>query len=154
VRPHFKQSGIPYEKGWIKGTNSYSWFIRPHIPPVKKAKAIADSPENQFTTHDLNYKNHEPLVKGRGQGKLEAVNDSPPEKMCPCDVQKLINSLKHRTFCAIYDIQNECLGQIPSRVLVNLTHLFNHCFRVSRFPSSQKEAKLGKEPKFPTTFDR
>jgi hypothetical protein len=39
--------------------------------------------------------------------------------------------------------------------LVHLTHLFNHCFTLSPFPDSWKEAKIislpkpGKDPKFP-----
>jgi hypothetical protein len=52
-------------------------------------------------------------------------------------------------------IPNECLRHLPRRPLVHLTHLFNHCIRLSHFPVSWKESKVitlpkpGKDPKFP-----
>jgi hypothetical protein len=57
--------------------------------------------------------------------------------------------------CGIDGIQNECLRHLPRRLLVHLTHLINHCIRLSHFPTSWKEAKVvallkpGKDPKFP-----
>jgi hypothetical protein len=51
-------------------------------------------------------------------------------------------------------IPNECLRHLPRRPLVRLTHLFNHCLRLSHFPQSLKEAKFitlpktGKDPNF------
>jgi hypothetical protein len=47
------------------------------------------------------------------------------------------------------------LWNFPRRLLLHLTHLFNHCIRLSQFPTSWKEAKVlalpkaGKGPKFP-----
>jgi hypothetical protein len=47
-----------------------------------------------------------------------------------------------------------CLRHLPRRPLVHLAHLFNHCIRLSHFPTSWKEAKVvalpkpGKDPKF------
>jgi hypothetical protein len=76
-----------------------------------------------------------------------------PKRIRPCDLQKLIESLKLRKACGIDRIPNECLGQLPKRPLVHLTNLFNHCIRLSHFPKSWKEAKmitlpkLGKDPK-------
>jgi hypothetical protein len=57
--------------------------------------------------------------------------------------------------CGIDGIPNECLRHLPRKPLVHLTHLFNHCIRLSHFPDSWKEAKTitlpkpGKDPKFP-----
>jgi hypothetical protein len=70
-------------------------------------------------------------------------------------LKKLIKSLKLKKACGIDGIPNECLRHLPRRPLVHLTHLFNHCLRLSYFPSSWKEAKIitlpkpGKDPKFP-----
>jgi hypothetical protein len=70
-------------------------------------------------------------------------------------LKKLIKSLKLKKSCGIDGIPNECLKHLPRRPLVHLTHLFNHCLRLSYFPSSWKEAKIitlpkpGKDPKFP-----
>jgi hypothetical protein len=70
-------------------------------------------------------------------------------------LKKLITSLKIRKACGIDDIPNECLRNLPRRPLVHLTHLFNHCFRLSHVPSTLKEVNVtalpnpGKDPKFP-----
>jgi hypothetical protein len=37
-----------------------------------------------------------------------AVDNNPPERIRPFDLQKLINSLKLRKACGIDDIPNEC----------------------------------------------
>jgi hypothetical protein len=77
------------------------------------------------------------------------------KKVSPCDLQKLINSLKLNKACGIDGIPNEFLRHLPRRPLVHLTHLINHCIRLSHFPASWKEAKVvtlpkpGKDPKIP-----
>jgi hypothetical protein len=64
--------------------------------PPKKAKTITDCLENQFTHHNLCDENHERRVKTGVQTPIEAVNNKPPERIRPCDLQKVINSLKLR----------------------------------------------------------
>jgi hypothetical protein len=83
---------------------------------------------------------------------IEAEDNIPPEIVRPCNVQKLIHTLKLRKACGIDGIPKDCLRHLSRSPLVHLTHLFNHCFRLSYFPSSWKEAKmiaLVKDPKFP-----
>jgi hypothetical protein len=87
---------------------------------------------------------------------LEAADsDPPPVRIRPCDLQKLLNPLKLKKACGIDGIPNECIRHLPRRPLVHLTHLINHCIRLSHFPTSRKEAKVvalpkpGKDPKFP-----
>jgi hypothetical protein len=71
-----------------------------------------------------------------------------------CDLHKVIKSLKLRKACGIDGIQNECLRQLPMRLLVYLTQLFNRCLQLSHLPNLWKEAKvitlpkLGKDLKF------
>jgi hypothetical protein len=83
------------------------------------------------------------------------TNPPPPERIRPCDLQKLIQSLKLRKACGFDGIRNECLRHLPREPLVHLSHLFNHCFRLSYFPNIWKEVKVitlpkpGKDPKFP-----
>jgi hypothetical protein len=123
--------------------------------PEDKANTIADCLENQFTPHDLCDENHKRRVEARVQALLEAADNNPPQRIRPCDLQKLLNSLKLKKACGIDGIPNECLRHLPRRQLVHLTHLINHCIRLSHFPTSWKEAKVvalpkpGKEPKFP-----
>jgi hypothetical protein len=74
--------------------------------PLEKANAIADCLENQFAPHDLCDYNHERWVEARVQALLETVENSPPERERPCDLQKLINSLKLRKACGIHGIPN------------------------------------------------
>jgi hypothetical protein len=93
-------------------------------------------------------------VEAKVQALLETVNKNPPQRIRPCDVQKLIKSLKLRKACGIDGIPNECLMHLPRRPLVHLTHLFNHCPRLSHFPNPWKEVKVitlpkpGKDRKF------
>jgi hypothetical protein len=60
-----------------------------------------------------------------------------------------------RKSCGIDGIPNECIKYLPRRPLVHLTHLSNHCLRLSHFLKSWKSAKIitlpkpGKDPKFP-----
>jgi hypothetical protein len=121
----------------------------------EKANAIADCLENQFTHHNLCDENHERRVDARVQTLLEATDNKPPKRIRPCDLEKLINSLKLRKTCGTDGIPNECLRQLPIRPLVHLTHLFNHCLQLSHFPKSWKVAKTitlpkpGKDPNFP-----
>jgi hypothetical protein len=74
--------------------------------PVEKANAIADSLEIQFRTHDLCDDNHERRVEAGVQALLETVDKDPPQRIRPCDLQKLINSLKLRKACGIDGIPN------------------------------------------------
>jgi hypothetical protein len=107
--------------------------------------------KNQVTHHDLCDEDHEWQAEVRVQALLEAVDNNTPERIR----QKLIISLKLRKSCGIDGIPNECLRHIPRRPLVHLTHLFNHCLRMSHFPKPWKEAKvimlpkLGRDAKFP-----
>jgi hypothetical protein len=121
----------------------------------EKAKAIADCSENQLTLHELSEENHERQVEIRVQDLLKLLDDIPLGKVRPCDIQKLVNSLKLRNACGLVGIPEECLRHLPRRPLVHLIHLFNHCLGLSHFRSSWNEGKvitlpkLGKDLKFP-----
>jgi hypothetical protein len=86
--------------------------------PSEKANAISYCLENQFTHHDLCDEYHERRVEARVQALLEAVNNKPPERIRPCELQKLINSLKLRNSRGIDGVPNKCLRQLPRRPLV------------------------------------
>jgi hypothetical protein len=87
--------------------------------------------------------------------KLQIATSPPHQRIRPCHLQKLLNSLKLKKVCGIDAIPNECLGHLPRRPLVQLTHLNNYCIRLSLFPTSWKEPKAealpkpGKDPKLP-----
>ena len=123
--------------------------------PKDKANAIADCLEKQFTPHELCEVNHEQRVEAKIQALRKSVDDNAPNQIKPSDVLKLIKLLKKGKACGIDGIPNECLRHIPRRPLVHLTHLFNHCIRLSYFPEPWKVAKLitlpkpGRDPKFP-----
>jgi hypothetical protein len=70
--------------------------------PSEKANAIADCLEIQFTAHDLCDENYERQV----EALLDSVDESPAEKIKPCDLKKLINSLKLRNAFGIDGISN------------------------------------------------
>jgi hypothetical protein len=94
-------------------------------------------------------------VEAKVQALLETTDKNPSQRIRPCDVHKLIKSLKLRKACGIDGITNECLRHFPRLPLVHLTHLFNHCFWLSHFLNPWNETKIinlpkpGKDPKFP-----
>jgi hypothetical protein len=59
-------------------------------------------------------------LEARVQALLEAADNNPPQRITPCDVQKLINALKLKKACGIDGIPNECLRHLPRRPLVHL----------------------------------
>jgi hypothetical protein len=95
---------------------------------------------------------------GHIQALFEAVDNDPPDRVKPYDVPKIINSLKLKKACGTDGIPNECLRHLPRKPIVHLTHIFNHCLRLSHFPSSWKEANVitfpqpGKDLKFPISL--
>jgi hypothetical protein len=74
--------------------------------PSHKANAIADCLEIQFTPNDLCDDNHERRVEARVQALLETVDNKLPQRIRPCDLRKLINSLKLRKARGIDGIPN------------------------------------------------
>jgi hypothetical protein len=81
-------------------------------------------------------------LRRRIQALLASVDYIPYGKVGPCGIPKLANSLKLRKACGLDGIPNECLRHLPRRPLVHLTHLFNHCLRLSYFQKPWKEAKV------------
>jgi hypothetical protein len=74
--------------------------------PSEKVNATAASLEIQFT-HHLCDENHERSVEARVQALLEDLDNSPPQRIRSCDLQKLINSLKLRITCRIDGIPHK-----------------------------------------------
>jgi hypothetical protein len=61
--------------------------------PTEKANTIADCLENNFTPHDLYDGNHKWWLETSVQALLEVVDDTPLEKVRPCDMQTLKSEL-------------------------------------------------------------
>jgi hypothetical protein len=91
----------------IRGPLSFTFH------PLKKADAIADCLEKQFTSHELCDENHKRRVEVRVQALLETVDNNPPERIRQCDLKELVNSLKiRRKACGIDGNPNECLRHL------------------------------------------
>jgi hypothetical protein len=122
--------------------------------PNGKTNVIVHCLENQYTSHDLCDKNHEGQGEIRVQALLASVDGTPLGKVRPCNIHKLVNSLKVRKVRGLDGIPNECLRHLTRRPLRHLTHLYNHCLWLSHFPKPWKESKVitllkpGKQPKF------
>jgi hypothetical protein len=84
----------------IHGASGFKFY------PSEKADATADCLKIQFTPHDLCDENHEWQVEATVHALLITVDNSPPQKIRPCDLKKLINSLKLRKACGIDGIPN------------------------------------------------
>jgi hypothetical protein len=113
--------------------------------PNKKANVDAVL-ENQFISHDLQYKNNEQWMDTRVQALLTSVDDTPLEKV-GCVIRKLVKALKLRKACGLDGIPKESLRHLPRRPLVHLTHLFSHCLWLSHFPTPWKVVKVTVLPK-------
>jgi hypothetical protein len=83
--------------------------------PYEKANAIADCLEIQFTPHDLCDENHERQVEAKVLCSNGNRRQQLPQRIRPCDIQKIINTLKLRKACGIDGIPNECLRHLPLR---------------------------------------
>jgi hypothetical protein len=66
----------------------------------------ADCLENQFASHNLCDENHERQVETGVQALLTPVDDNPLGKVSPCDVRKLVISLKLSKACGLVGIPN------------------------------------------------
>jgi hypothetical protein len=102
--------------------------------PIEKANMNTDYLENQFRSRDLCDENHEGRVETTVQALLASVDGTPLGKVRPRDIHKLANSLKLREVSLLDGIPKACLEHLPRRPLVHLTHLLNHCLRLSHFP--------------------
>jgi hypothetical protein len=106
----------------------------------EKANVTEDCLENQFASHDLCDENHERRVETSVQALLASVDDNMLEKVRPCGIQKLVKTLKLRRACGLDGIPNECLKYLPRRLMVHLTHLFDHYLQLHYVPKPWKEA--------------
>jgi hypothetical protein len=80
-------------------------------------------------------------VEGRVQALLEAADDTHLEELKPCDMHKLIKSLKLRTAYGIDGISNECNRHLPRRPAVHLTLLLITASSYGIFQSLRKTQK-------------
>jgi hypothetical protein len=93
-------------------------------------------------------------VETRVQALLTFVDDTPLGKVRPCDIHKLVHSLKLRKACGLNSILKEMLLAY-SKKTTGTSYTFNHCLVLSHFPKPWKEEKVitlpkpCKDPKFP-----
>jgi hypothetical protein len=120
---------VPYETEWTKDFFCCSCTIRYRKP-------------RQFKPHNLCDEGHKRQLVTEVQTLLETVDNNSSERLRLCDIKKLINSLKLRRSCGIDGIPKKFLSHLPRRLLVHLTHSFNHCSRLQYFPLPWKEAKV------------
>jgi hypothetical protein len=139
VRTHLELCDLLRNRLW-KGMGQRRLGITYHSN--EEGKEFADCFEDRFTSYDLCGENHERQTETTVQALLASVDKTPLGKAKPCNIHKLAISLKLRKACGLEGIPNECLRHLPRRPLVHLTHLFNHCLRLSHFPKSWKEMKV------------
>jgi hypothetical protein len=133
---------VPHEQYELRAPTANHGPIGLKFHPLEKANTIANYLETQFTPRHLC--DHEGWAEARIQALLEAVDNNLPERLRPCDLQKLINSLKLRKACGIDVIPNECLKQLPRRPMVLLTHLINHCIWLFHYQNQVRTLNIPK----------
>jgi hypothetical protein len=75
-----------------------------------KAVVIADCLEIHFTSQEMYDENHERHVQTTVQALLSSVDATPLEKIRPCDINNVANSLKMRKALEMMLFKTNALG--------------------------------------------
>ena len=136
---------------------------RVSIPPLRgisgfvnsdneKANLIADT---FYKNHTLTNNNHCPATDKVVHNAFREFNsnfrrDNPPSNIklvTPFEIKKVITKLKSKKSPGIDAINNIIIKQLPFKIIITLTKIFNACLIKGYFPSEWKVAKVIPIPK-------
>ncbi|CAD6232618.1 GSCOCG00006977001-RA-CDS, partial [Cotesia congregata] len=126
----------------------------------EKANVLAEYFEqvHHLTEHESD-ETTENLVNTEYDHITDTIIDSNSIKLIsPREIRNIIKKTKSKKAPGHDGIQNIILKNLPSKALVQLTHIFNNCMKQSYFPSTWKTAtvlafpKPGKNSLFPQSY--
>lgn len=126
--------------------------------PREKANALA---KQYKATHELTSKmgsktHDENILNKRNKILKNKVRKIHP--VTPKEIGNIIRKLKNRKAPGKDKISSKMLKNLPKKMIVQLNHIYNACFKLCYFPSAWKEAvilpipKPGKDPTIPSSY--
>lgn len=125
-----------------------------------KANALADHFESvHHLTHDFGEKEFDQeILNSYNEIKKLEISSQDICHVTPREVRRAIKQTKSKKAPGFDDIQNIVLKNLPVKAIVQLTNIFNSCFRLSYFPKYWKTAiilpfhKAGKNKNIPQSY--
>jgi hypothetical protein len=115
----------------------------------EKVNAIADCFKNAHNLTVGQISPHEGEVNSyiRGLASERFLNEDPSTYTKPSEISAILRVLKNGKAPGLDGINNRHLKNLPRKVIVYLTHIFNNCIRLGYFPKQWKHAKVVAIPK-------
>jgi Reverse transcriptase (RNA-dependent DNA polymerase) len=115
----------------------------------EKADVIADCFKSAHHLTVNQFSRHENEVDRyiRGLTSEQFLNNDPSTFTRPSEISAILRLLKNGKAPGLDEINNRHLKNLPRRVIVFLTHIFNNCLRLGYFPKSWKHSKVVAIPK-------
>ncbi|GBN61037.1 RNA-directed DNA polymerase from mobile element jockey [Araneus ventricosus] len=145
-----KRSEIPQLKN--PGTNL------PSHTDLEKAEIIADHLESQFTPNDFGDPNTERTVEKSIREFKNEIRTSKFKKVQPSEIICFMKHIKINKAPGIDSITNKMLKNLPLKIILKLTEIFNHMLKLRHFPNCWKTARVlpilkpGKDPTHPVSY--
>ena len=126
----------------------------------EKANALATNFEkvHYLTENMSDYITERTVNKTYRYIKNKKINQETINLTSPKEIARAIKQTRPRKAPGVDGIQNILLKNIPKKALVQLTYIFNACFKLSHFPKQWKQAtvlafkKPGKDKLFPQNY--
>ena len=141
------------------------------IPTLHDTQGLALSNKQKANALAENFEKVHHLTENMCNSKLSTLGNTKykeilSEKLnydeitltCPAEIKLAIKNTRPKKAPGPDGIQNVTLKHFSRKALVQLTHIFNNCFRVSHFPTPWKHAnvlafpKPGKDHLFPQNY--
>ncbi|GBO05501.1 hypothetical protein AVEN_270967-1 [Araneus ventricosus] len=107
----------------------------PSHTDLEKAEIIADHLESQFTPNDFGDTNTERTVEKSIREFKNAIRTSKFKKVQPSEIICFMKHIKINKAPRIDSITNKMLKNLPLKIILKLTEIFNHMLKFRHFPN-------------------
>ncbi|GBN29799.1 RNA-directed DNA polymerase from mobile element jockey [Araneus ventricosus] len=130
----------------------------PSHTDLEKAEIIADHLESQFTRNDFGDPNTERTVEKSIREFKNEIRTSKFKKVQPSETICFMKHIKINKAPGTDSITNKMLKNLPLKIILKLTEIFNHMLKFRHFPNCWKTARVlpilkpGKDPTHPVSY--
>ncbi|GBN91348.1 RNA-directed DNA polymerase from mobile element jockey [Araneus ventricosus] len=130
----------------------------PSHTDLEKAEIIADHLESQFSPNDFCDPNTERTVEKSIREFKNEICTSKFKKVQPSGIICFMKHIKINKAPGIDSITNKMLKNLPLKIILKLTEIFNHVLEFRHFPNCRKTARVlpilkpGKDPTQPVSY--